>query len=214
MDRLSDDQFQGVHMNDVPIVEDLLTLNILLYDIDFWMGALSENLLDEVCRNAKNCTTAEICYVNNIHSVFQYFRCPNCDTFFNRTFNLEQHLTTWPNFNDNMETLWPHEIVYSSPLAEVSNSVQLQFLEHKIQMTISNLTAFDYRYKMAVQCWVFLQIGLLSLKERLELRKNVSSERQLFPSASLYELKETLLHLTAELERNSETLGSVNESVL
>ena len=34
MDGLSSDQFQGVHMNDIPIVEDLLTLSILLYDID------------------------------------------------------------------------------------------------------------------------------------------------------------------------------------
>ena len=34
-DGLSPNQFQGVHMNDIPTVEDLLALNILLYDIDF-----------------------------------------------------------------------------------------------------------------------------------------------------------------------------------
>ena len=34
MDGLSPNQFKGVHMNDLPIVEDLLTLNILLYNID------------------------------------------------------------------------------------------------------------------------------------------------------------------------------------
>ena len=38
MDGLSTDQFQGVHMNDTPIVENLLTLNILLYDIDIADG--------------------------------------------------------------------------------------------------------------------------------------------------------------------------------
>ena len=32
-------------------------------------------------------------YVININAVFQSFRCSNCDTFFNRTFNLERHLT-------------------------------------------------------------------------------------------------------------------------
>ena len=53
MDGLSPNQFQGVHMNDIPTVEDLLTLNILLYDADIWMGTLSENLQDEVCRNTK-----------------------------------------------------------------------------------------------------------------------------------------------------------------
>ena len=56
MDGLSADQFQGVHMNDLLIVEDLLIPNILLYDIDIVDGnipTLSENLLDEVCRNTK-----------------------------------------------------------------------------------------------------------------------------------------------------------------
>ena len=32
--------------------------------------------------------------MSNINAVFQAFRCPNCDTFFNRAFNLERHLTT------------------------------------------------------------------------------------------------------------------------
>ena len=53
MDGLSPNQFQGVHMNDIPTVEDLLTLNILLYDIDIMMEILLENLLDEVTRNTK-----------------------------------------------------------------------------------------------------------------------------------------------------------------
>ena len=34
MDGPSPNQFQGVHMNDIPTVKDLLTLNILLYDVD------------------------------------------------------------------------------------------------------------------------------------------------------------------------------------
>ena len=54
MDGLSADQFQGVHMNDIPFIEDLLTLNIVLYMISIlWMVTLSENLPDEVCRNTK-----------------------------------------------------------------------------------------------------------------------------------------------------------------
>ena len=38
MDELSGNQFHGVHMNDIPIVEDLPTLNILLFDIDIVDG--------------------------------------------------------------------------------------------------------------------------------------------------------------------------------
>ena len=57
----SADQFQGVHMKDIPIVEDLLTLNILLYDIDIVDG----NIVGELARRSvqkyeKNCGTAEI----------------------------------------------------------------------------------------------------------------------------------------------------------
>ena len=38
MDGLRPFQFQAVHMNDIPIVEDLLLLNNLLYDIDIVEG--------------------------------------------------------------------------------------------------------------------------------------------------------------------------------
>ena len=34
MDGLSPNQFEGVHLNDIPVAEDLLTLNIVLYDMD------------------------------------------------------------------------------------------------------------------------------------------------------------------------------------
>ena len=40
MDGLSLKQFQGIHMNDIPTAEDPLTLNILLYDIDFVDGTI------------------------------------------------------------------------------------------------------------------------------------------------------------------------------
>ena len=48
MDGLSAHQFQGVHMNYIPIVEDLLTLNILLYDIDIVDG----NIVGEIARRS------------------------------------------------------------------------------------------------------------------------------------------------------------------
>ena len=76
----------------------LLTLNILLYDIDFVVS----NIIWKVARRTKqkyNNTVRllryknHICYVSNNNAVFQSFCCPNCYTFFNRTFNLERHLT-------------------------------------------------------------------------------------------------------------------------
>ena len=86
-------------MNDIPFVEDVLTLKILLYDKDIVDG----NVIGELARRSvqKDENTVRllrynnhISYVNNINAVFNSFGCPNCDTFFNRTFNLERHLTT------------------------------------------------------------------------------------------------------------------------
>ena len=48
MDGLSPNHFQGVHMDDIPTVEDLLTLNILLYDIDI----VDENIVGELARQS------------------------------------------------------------------------------------------------------------------------------------------------------------------
>ena len=83
-------------MNDIPTVEDLLTLNILLYDIDI----VDRNNVGELARRSvqkyENSVQLlrynnHICYVQNINAVFQFLRCPNCDTFFNRTITLERH---------------------------------------------------------------------------------------------------------------------------
>ena len=99
MDGLSANHFKGVHINDNPFVEDLLTVNILLYDINIVDG----NIIGELARRSvqKYDNTVRLLrynnhmfYLSNIIAVFQSFRCPNCDTFFNRTFNLERQLTT------------------------------------------------------------------------------------------------------------------------
>ena len=74
-------------MNDIPTVEDLLTLNILLYDIDF----VDVNVVGELAsRNVQKYENTvrllryndHICKVNNINAGLQSFRCPNCDIFF------------------------------------------------------------------------------------------------------------------------------------
>ena len=112
MDGLSPNQFQGVHINDIPTVEELLTLNILLYDIDI----VEKHIIGEPARRSvqKYKTTVRllrynnhICYVNNNNAIFQSFRCSNCDTFFNRTFNLERHLTTC---SERVKNLYPRNV--------------------------------------------------------------------------------------------------------
>ena len=99
-------------MNDILNIEDLLTVNILPYDIDIVNG----NMIGELARRSvqkyentvrlRRCKN-HICYVNNINAVFQSFRCPNCDTFFNRTFNLERHLTTC---SERVKNVYPRNV--------------------------------------------------------------------------------------------------------
>ena len=85
-------------MNDNPLVEDLLTLNILLHDIDI----VESNIIGELVRQSVQENEIlvrllrynnHISYVNDINAVFQAFRWLNFDNFSNRTFHLERHLT-------------------------------------------------------------------------------------------------------------------------
>ena len=85
MDGFSSSQFAGVHMNDISIVEDLLLLNILLYDIDFVEGNILGELVWRSVQKLENTVrqlryNIHISYVSSINAVSQSFRCPNYDT--------------------------------------------------------------------------------------------------------------------------------------
>ena len=99
MERFSHSQFHGVHMNDYPIVEALLIIDSLRSDINNVEGNSKRELVWRSVQKQENNVRVlrhnnPICYMSNINAVFQSFRCPNFDTFFNRTSNLEQFLTT------------------------------------------------------------------------------------------------------------------------
>ena len=85
-------------MNDIPFVEDLLLLNILLYDLDVVEGKRTYELSRRSVQKHNN--DVRLLRDNNLgydvsffNAVFQTFRCPKGDTFFNRTSNLEGNLT-------------------------------------------------------------------------------------------------------------------------
>ena len=132
-------------MNDVPSVEDLLTLNILLYDIDIVDG----NNIGELARRTeqKDENTVRllrynnhICYVNNINAVFQSFRCPNCDTFFNRTFNLERRLTIC---SERVKNVYPRNVYQiQETLFDKLNSLEINYTSE--QKLFKNLVIFDF----------------------------------------------------------------------
>ena len=145
MDGLSADQFQGVHMNDTPFVEDLLSLNIVLYDIDIVDGNIIGELARRSVQKYENTVRLlrynnHICYVNNINAVFQCFRCPNCDTFFNRTFNLERHLTTC---SERVKNVYPRNVYQiRETLFDKLDSFGIKYTSE--QKLFKNLAIFDF----------------------------------------------------------------------
>ena len=105
-------KFQGVHMTDIPKMEDLLQLNIFFYDIDFVDGELIEELARRSIQNYEKSVKLlrynnHICYVNNINELFKAFRCTTCDTFFSKTGNLERHLATC---SDRVKHIYPKDV--------------------------------------------------------------------------------------------------------
>ena len=92
-------KFQGVLVTDIPKADEMLQLNIFLYDIDFvvWVliGELARRSLQKFEKSVKILLYNDhICYVSDIDSFFKYFRCSTCDTIFSKTGNLERHLIT------------------------------------------------------------------------------------------------------------------------
>ena len=76
-------------MNDVLVLEDLLTLTMLLYGIHRADANIIGELTRRSVQNYENTVQLlrynnHICNVSNINAVFLSFRCPICKTFFTR----------------------------------------------------------------------------------------------------------------------------------
>ena len=82
-------KFRGNHVTDIPKVEDLLQLNIFLYNIDFVDGELIGELARRSIQKYENSVKLlrynnHICYVDNNNTLFKAFPCTTCDTFFSK----------------------------------------------------------------------------------------------------------------------------------
>ena len=138
-------KFQDVHLNDIPKVEDLLKLNLFLYDIDFVQG----ELIGELCRRSiqkleKSVKLLRynnhICYVNNFNALPKAFRCTTCDTFFSKTGSLERHLVTC---SDRLKHIYPKNVYeLRETLFEKLDAFNIPYRNE--QKLFKNLAIFDF----------------------------------------------------------------------
>ena len=79
--------------------------------------------------------------MNNINAVFQSLRCHNCDTFFNRIFNLERHSTICSERVRNFRPKTVHQT--PETLLDKLNSFGIDNTSE--QILFKNLAIFDYQ---------------------------------------------------------------------
>ena len=84
-------------MDDIPSVEYVIGINFFIYDIDLIDGAMvGEPARRSIEKYEKSVQliryNGHICHVDKFHALFNAFRCPTRDTYFQKTGNLERHL--------------------------------------------------------------------------------------------------------------------------
>ena len=83
---------------------------------------------------------SHICYVDNINALFKAFRCPTCDTHFQKTGNLERHLV---RCSERVKHTYPNNVYkIRETLLDKLDSFDIQYtLDQKL---FKNLAAFDF----------------------------------------------------------------------
>ena len=138
-------QFQGVCMDDIPSVEDIVGINIFIYDIDLIDSAMVGELARRSIKKYEKSVqliryNRHICYVDNIHALFKAFRCPTCDTYFQKTGNLERHLV---RCSERVKHIYPKNVYQlRETLFDKLDSFGIQYTDE--QKLLTNLALFDF----------------------------------------------------------------------
>ena len=112
-----------------------------------------------------------ICNVNNINAVFLSYRCPNCDSFFNRTFNLERHLTTG---SERAKNVYPRNVYQiRETLFDKLDSFCIKYTSER--KLFQNLPIFDFE-SICVQVETFRDtITTTSIGKHVPISVSISS---------------------------------------
>ena len=105
-------KLQGVCIDDIPSVEDRVGINISINDIDLIDGAMVGELARRSFKKyEKNVQLIQYishnCYVDKIHALFKAFRCPTCDTYFQKTGTSEYHFV---RCSERLKHIYPKNV--------------------------------------------------------------------------------------------------------
>ena len=139
-------KLQGVCMDDIPSVEDIVGINFFIYDIDLNDGALvGEIARRSIKKYEKNVQliqyNSHICSVDNINALFKAFRCSTCDTYFQKTGNLKRHLV---RCSERVKHIYPKNVYQlRETLFDMLDSFDIQYTDD--QKLFNNLVVFDFQ---------------------------------------------------------------------
>ena len=177
MDGINASQFRGVHMNDLPVAEEIVTNNILLYDIDI----VIRNIIGELARHSMKKLEKTVrllryhnykCNVNIINAVIKSFRYPSCDTFINKASSSKRHQTTC---SDRVEILYPKNVY--------------QTRETIFDRVVSLGITYDSEQKLYKMLAVFDCEPICSQQHQLQRQKHNDFDREAYTNISIHLLK-------------------------
>ena len=131
-------------MDDIPSVEDIVVINIFIYDIDFIDGAMVGELARRSIRKYEKSAQliqyiSHICFVDKINALLKAFRCPTCDTYFQKTGNLERNLV---RCSERVKHIYPKNVYQlRETLFDKLDSFDIQYTND--QSLFTNLAVFD-----------------------------------------------------------------------
>ena len=131
-------------MDDVPSVEDIVGINIFIYDIDLNDGATVGELARRSIEKYEKIVqliryNSQICNVDNINALFNAFRCPNGVACFQKTGNLERHSV---RCSKRVKHIYPKNVYrLRETLFDKLDSFDIQYKDD--QKLFNNLAVFD-----------------------------------------------------------------------
>ena len=138
---------RSLHGYDNPSVEDIVGINIFIYDIDLIDSAINGELARRSIKKYKKSVQCmqynnHIYYVDIIHALFKAFRCPTCDTYSQKTGNLERQLV---RCSERVKHIYP-KTVYQlrKTLFDELDSFDIQCTDG--QKLFTNLAVFDFHF--------------------------------------------------------------------